>query len=460
MRAAFRSLKNNVYNYDDAERRIREATSNEEGINASTQQLQDIAKDTSDKEMYESFFRMLWRRLHDYQHIQHVMKGLVVVEYCLLHGDERFMKDLLNERRIRAIGQLRGYKFFHDGKEVASEVRTRAKRIVTMLSNEDTLKKDRKSAQVTAERMRGISSEDYVAKEKQNVGEGEPSYDDETEKRRKQKEAAGKKEAARAEVKEDIDPFDAFDFATDPSFQVQKQPGNAASGGVQSSSADDFLTGGGVQASPKNDDWMQDFGGAGGFDFDGQDGFDPASMGFDTNKGADTKKTTAKPVEKTWLSGTGNMINMDDPFAAPKAAAPVQKKKKGPSMAQLSSKKGTGPMGMDTTSVPNKDPFGDMAVKASVFGTPQNANPFGTFTAQPNPFGAGGGGNTFGGAAYAAAPQQAAFRGAPYGGVQYQQQGFGVKPVANANANPFQAGFGPMAAPAKKQNDPFSELGW
>lgn len=171
IKGAFRKIKNNVYNYDDAERRIREATNNNEEQKPTNEQLNEIANDTRNAELYQTMFRMLWKRLHDYQHMQHVLKGLMVTEYCILHGHQRFRNDMTNERRIEIVRRLRGYKFLHDNKEIAGEVRVRAKRVVDLLENKEKMAEALEKAKHTRQ---AISGPAPGAKEHPETVEGEP----------------------------------------------------------------------------------------------------------------------------------------------------------------------------------------------------------------------------------------------------------------------------------------------
>lgn len=51
---------------------------------------------------------MLWKRLTDVEHVMHVQKALIVVEYLLRYGSERFINDA--KRRSRDIAALQKYK--------------------------------------------------------------------------------------------------------------------------------------------------------------------------------------------------------------------------------------------------------------------------------------------------------------------------------------------------------------
>merc|ERR1719334_2578109 len=116
MRSTFRSVKNTVYSYNDAERRVREATSNDEWP-PSADLLQQIARDTANQEFYPSTFKMLWKRLHDYQHITHVEKSLIVLEHLIKGGSDTFVEDITKPKRLEEVNKLKKYKYFVNGRE-------------------------------------------------------------------------------------------------------------------------------------------------------------------------------------------------------------------------------------------------------------------------------------------------------------------------------------------------------
>src|SRR5689334_3398719 len=93
LKTAIRAVKNSVMNYDDSEVRVREATSND-AWGASSSLMMQIAEDTHHRYRYKSTIDMVSKRLTDYQHLNHVLKSLMLIEFLLKHGDERFVQDM------------------------------------------------------------------------------------------------------------------------------------------------------------------------------------------------------------------------------------------------------------------------------------------------------------------------------------------------------------------------------
>ena len=87
LRKLLRQVKNRVKEYNDVERRIREATSNDPWPCSSTQ-MYEIACDANDQFKYDSMLGMLLKRLQDYSQIMHVKKALqhgsTQWQFCML----------------------------------------------------------------------------------------------------------------------------------------------------------------------------------------------------------------------------------------------------------------------------------------------------------------------------------------------------------------------------------------
>jgi len=90
LKAALRKVKD--LQYTDIEIKVRDATNNDPwGTKGDL--MQEIADATFNYEEYPLLFAMLWRRLADIHHVMHVQKALMVIEYLLRNGAERFIKD-------------------------------------------------------------------------------------------------------------------------------------------------------------------------------------------------------------------------------------------------------------------------------------------------------------------------------------------------------------------------------
>merc|ERR1712173_51550 len=71
--------------------------------------------------------------------------------------------DLSEGPRVRAIGQLKNYRFFQESKEIGKDVRDRAQRVVALLTNREELAMERKKAGEVLSKMTGYSNETYVS---------------------------------------------------------------------------------------------------------------------------------------------------------------------------------------------------------------------------------------------------------------------------------------------------------
>ena len=84
-----RSIKNTFLNYSDAQRKIREATSNDPWGPSTTLML-EIADLTYNVLAYSEIMTMIWTRLHDQgKKWRHVYKSLVLLDYIVKSGSER-----------------------------------------------------------------------------------------------------------------------------------------------------------------------------------------------------------------------------------------------------------------------------------------------------------------------------------------------------------------------------------
>jgi len=159
MKAAMRAVKNSVMQFDDIEVKVREATSSDRwGVTDS--QMGEIARATNDYNAYPKLFQMLWKRLLDIEHVMHVQKALILVEYLLRYGSERFIQDA--RRRSRDIASLQKYKHYDsNNQDDAKEARAKAKVVNDLLCDEQRLHEERAKASKLRENMRGIGSDDY-----------------------------------------------------------------------------------------------------------------------------------------------------------------------------------------------------------------------------------------------------------------------------------------------------------
>lgn len=159
IRSTIRSVKNAVLQYSDIEVKVREATNNDRwGV--STTALAEVARATNDYEEYPKLFAMTWKRLNDHEHVMHVQKALILIDYLLRNGAERFISDA--KRRTKDIQQLTKYKHYDPNtqRDDAGEARTKAKLVYELLTNDAKLTEERAKAQAIRDLNLGGMSND------------------------------------------------------------------------------------------------------------------------------------------------------------------------------------------------------------------------------------------------------------------------------------------------------------
>eukprot|EP00483_Globobulimina_turgida_P012553 UN12576 len=149
MKSVIRSIKNEINNYDEGERLVRELTSNERSP-PSTQMLIKLKIMLTDQYQFPTVVRMLFKRLKDYNNIRHVEKGLICIEYLIKNADRKFVRYC--QRDKGSISKLTRYRYIlgnNNGVPVdyGGNIRKRAKRITDLLSSEDKLRACRAKAQ-------------------------------------------------------------------------------------------------------------------------------------------------------------------------------------------------------------------------------------------------------------------------------------------------------------------------
>jgi len=143
IKSAIRKVKD--LQYTDIEIKVRDATNNDPW-GTKTALLQEIADATHNYEEYPRLFSMLWRRLTDINHVMHVQKALILIEYLLRNGADRFIRDA--KQRSRDIQKLKKYKHYDQNSEDdAKDARIKAKRVFDLLTNDKLLQEARSQAE-------------------------------------------------------------------------------------------------------------------------------------------------------------------------------------------------------------------------------------------------------------------------------------------------------------------------
>mmetsp|Transcript_46306 Transcript_46306/g.76979 ORF Transcript_46306/g.76979 Transcript_46306/m.76979 type:complete len:472 (+) Transcript_46306:36-1451(+) len=149
MKSVIRSIKNEINNYDEGERLVREATSNEREP-PSTSMLIQLKVMIADSYQFPTVVRMLFKRLQDYNNIRHCEKSLIVIEYLIKNADRKFVRYC--QRDKKSISKLQRYRYIlsdSDGVPIdyGGNIRKRAKRILELLNEENKLLSSRAKAQ-------------------------------------------------------------------------------------------------------------------------------------------------------------------------------------------------------------------------------------------------------------------------------------------------------------------------
>uniref|UniRef100_A0A8C7XF11 Epsin 3a n=1 Tax=Oryzias sinensis TaxID=183150 RepID=A0A8C7XF11_9TELE len=152
-----RQMKNAVHSYTDAEIKVREATCNDPwGPPVSL--MSEISDLTFNVVAFADIMRIIWKRLNDNgKNWRHVFKALVLLEHLVKTGSERVVKAC--KENIHSIQTLKDFQYIdRDGHDQGATVREKAKRLASLLRDEEKLKKERSHALKSKSRVAGLSS--------------------------------------------------------------------------------------------------------------------------------------------------------------------------------------------------------------------------------------------------------------------------------------------------------------
>ncbi|KAJ4932097.1 hypothetical protein JOQ06_010527 [Pogonophryne albipinna] len=152
-----RQVKNMVNNFTEAEVKVREATSNDPWGPPSSL-MSEISDLTFNVVAFQEVMGMIWKRLNDHgKNWRHVYKAMTLLDYLIKSGSERVAKEC--RENIYTIQTLRDFQYIdRDGRDQGVNVREKAKQLVTLLKDDEKLKKERSQALKTKTRMAGASS--------------------------------------------------------------------------------------------------------------------------------------------------------------------------------------------------------------------------------------------------------------------------------------------------------------
>ncbi|CAG9860840.1 unnamed protein product [Phyllotreta striolata] len=145
-----RNIKNFAHNYSDAQKKVREATSNDPWGPSSTI-MAEIADLTYNVVAFSEIMQMVWKRLNDHgRNWRHVYKALVLLEYLIKTGSEKVGQQC--KENIFAIQTLKDFQYLEEGKDQGQNVREKAKQLVNLLKDDERLKNERARALKAKER--------------------------------------------------------------------------------------------------------------------------------------------------------------------------------------------------------------------------------------------------------------------------------------------------------------------
>jgi len=225
-KAALRAAKN--MSYEPIEVKVREATNNDPwGISSAA--LREIARATHHTDEYSLLFKMTWKRLHDAEHVMHVQKALILIEYLLRNGADRFVSDA--KRRAKDISALQKYKQYDaNNRDVGGDVRAKAKSVYDLLTNETKLADERgKSLALKEAQLVNTVSDNVVGDAEANEEHGGRVRD--WEKDQESEEAKPKRSAKPVEPKEEEDEAgEADEEETEPKERKKSKKDKEANG--------------------------------------------------------------------------------------------------------------------------------------------------------------------------------------------------------------------------------------
>ncbi|XP_066546148.1 epsin-2 isoform X2 [Amia ocellicauda] len=152
-----RQMKNIVNNYSEAEKKVREATSNDPW-GPSSSLMSEIADLTYNVVAFSEIMSMIWKRLNDHgKNWRHVYKALTLLDYLIKTGSERVAQQC--KENLFAIQTLKDFQYIdRDGKDQGINVREKSKQLVFLLKDDDRLKGERSQALKTKERMAQVTT--------------------------------------------------------------------------------------------------------------------------------------------------------------------------------------------------------------------------------------------------------------------------------------------------------------
>ncbi|KAK9389105.1 hypothetical protein V1515DRAFT_614006 [Lipomyces mesembrius] len=141
-KSLMRSIKNVTNGYSSNQIKVRNATSNDPWGPVSTD-MNEIAQCTFDPGSFMEIMDMIERRLNDKgKNWRHVMKALVVLDYCIHVGSEDVVRWAKDNTYI--IKTLREFQYIdEEGRDQGANVRAKAKDLTVLLLDDERIRTER-----------------------------------------------------------------------------------------------------------------------------------------------------------------------------------------------------------------------------------------------------------------------------------------------------------------------------
>ncbi|KAG1788791.1 hypothetical protein EV424DRAFT_1626557 [Suillus variegatus] len=155
----YNQAKNVVLNVSEMESKVREAT-NDEPWGASSTLMQEIAQGTFNFQNFNEIMPCIYARFMEKEARQwrQIYKALQLLEYLIKHGSERVVDD--SRSHISTLKMLRNFHYIDDkGKDEGQNVRNRARELVDLLSDVDTIRTERRKAKTNRHKYVGTGND-------------------------------------------------------------------------------------------------------------------------------------------------------------------------------------------------------------------------------------------------------------------------------------------------------------
>lgn len=153
----FRKAQNVVFNYTEMEAKVREATNNEPWGTSSTL-MEYIAQGTYNLREREEILGMVFRRFTEKtaNEWRQIYKALQLLDYLIKHGSERFIDD--TRCSMSLIRMLESFHYIDSqGRDQGINVRSRAKALIELLSDDNKIRAERRKARETSKKYKGVA---------------------------------------------------------------------------------------------------------------------------------------------------------------------------------------------------------------------------------------------------------------------------------------------------------------